>query len=136
MSVRSLLVGCLAFLALGASAAFRARQDEEKPQAVYAALYSRGSAWDAEKSLLEQPKVQEHIEHNRSLGERLLGAAPFTKDDQAPNDPAIGLVLLLAETADEASSWAEADPIVTANVMDVRVYRWNVEFVRPFPTKR
>lgn len=134
MLVRSLLVGCLALLVLGTSAAFRARQDEEKPRAVYAALYSKGSAWDAEKSLLEQTKVQEHIEHNRSLGERLLGAAPFTKDD--PNDPAIGLVLLLAETADEASSWAQADPIVAAKVMDVRVYRWNVEFVRPFPTKR
>lgn len=136
MVLRSLLVGCLALMTRGTSIAVRAHQDVEKPRAVYAALYSRGSQWLVGKSPFEQPKVQEHIEHNQGLGERLIGAAPFAKDYQDPNDPAIGLVLLLAESSDAASEWAEADPIVAAKVMDVRVYRWNVDFVRPFKPPR
>ncbi len=131
--LRSLLV---ASAILGAGLALHARQDEEKPLAVHAALYTRGAQWLAGKSLFEQPKVREHIEHNRGLGERLIGAAPFAKDYQDPNDPAIGLVLLLAESAEAAAEWAEADPMVAAGVMDVRVHRWNVESVRAFTPRR
>lgn len=125
---------CLLLLTTGTLLAARARQAE--PLAVHAALFSRGEHWVPGKSPFEQPGIQEHIRHNRELAERLVGAAPFEKDYQDPNDPTIGLVLLLAKDAAAAEEWAEADPVVQSGVMDVRVYRWNVDEVRSFVPKR
>ncbi len=109
---------------------------QEKPKQVFAALYSRGSAWVEGKSPFEQQAIPEHVQHIQGLGERLIGAAPFDKDHADPEDRTVGLVVFFADDEADAREWAEADPSVEAKVMEAKVYSWPVEWVRAVDPRR
>ncbi len=129
MKMSAIPLAVLAVLGLTVSATLASSQ-EEKPKQVFAVLYSRGSAWVEGKSPFEQQAIPEHVQHIRDLGERLIGAAPFEKNHADPKDRTVGLVVLFAEDERDAREWAEADPSVEAKVMEAKVYRWPVEWVR------
>ena len=107
-------------------ARFSAAQNAPASGDVFAALYYRGGAWIAGKSAGDQPRIQEHVAHFQSLGDRLLGAATFAAE---PPDPH-GMVLLIAASEEAARKWAQADPAVRSGLFDVRVYPWHVSTVR------
>ena len=64
---------------------------------------------------------QGHIKHMLSLLEsgRVVVAGPFTDDDRIR-----GVIVTTAASADEARSWAEADPAVKAGHFGVEVLQW------------
>jgi hypothetical protein len=65
----------------------------------FAAIYSKGTAWTDDQKAFQHPSIQQHMQHFRSLGDRLLGAAPFSLD---PSDRAVRMVLLLADSLEAA----------------------------------
>jgi hypothetical protein len=118
-----MLVGGVSLVGL----ASRPAGQTTSPRMVFAAIYSKGTAWTDDQHAFQHPSIQQHIQHFRSLGDRLLGAAPFGLD---PSDRAVGMVLLLADSPEAARAWGAADPAVVANVMVVKVYRWRVDTLR------
>lgn len=128
-TMRVLLVG-IAVLTCGLAAT----QDPPKPPAprpqVFAAVFERGPAWDAQKSVLEQKGVQEHIRNNRSLGDKLIGAAPFTPTDE--KDLIVGMVVLTAASREEAQTWLDRDPMIVDKVMTAKLRRWHVDALKNY----
>jgi uncharacterized protein YciI len=96
-------------------------------------MYSRGPAWNDDASAFAHPAVKEHVAYFTSLGDRLIGAAPFVLD---PKDPTVGMVLTLSESVEAANAWASADPAVKAQVMTNKVYRWRTSSIREYKAVR
>ena len=65
-----------------------------------------------------------HLDHLNSLGDKLVFAGALLDANEQPEG---SLVILQAETLDEARKMAEADPFVAAGVFgSVEVIRWRV----------
>jgi uncharacterized protein YciI len=96
---------------------------------VFAVIYSRGPAWTDDAKAFAHPAVKEHLGYFTSLGDRLIAASPFALDAR---DPTVGMVLMLAESADAANAWADADPAIKAQVMTNKAYRWRVSSIREY----
>ena len=119
------LVGVLLVFALIVSRPVGSQQTA-KPQ-VYVALYERGPKWVEGKSPSELPNFAQHIEHLGSLGQHRVGAGPVAA---RAGEPLIGIVVLLAESEEEARKLAEADPFVVAGHTKVKIWRWQIESLK------
>ena len=65
-----------------------------------------------------------HLDHLKSLGNKLVFAGALLDANEQPEG---SLVILQAETLEEARSMAEADPFVAAGVFgSIEVTRWRV----------
>ena len=65
-----------------------------------------------------------HLKHLESLGEKLVFAGALLDSEDKPEG---SLVILEAETLEEAEAMANADPFVAAGVfVSVEVRRWRV----------
>jgi uncharacterized protein YciI len=96
---------------------------------VFAVIYSRGPGWTDDAKAFAHPAVKEHVGYFTSLGDRLIAASPFALDAK---DATVGMVLMLAESADAANAWASADPAIKAQVMTNKAYRWRVSSIREY----
>ncbi len=118
----------LCLLGIGALGAASAQEQEKKrPDNVFVAIYERGPVWIADKSPLEQPAVPEHVQHIRDLGELLIGAAPFTLAPLPTEEETVGMVVLFAESEEEARFWLDHDPAIQGKVMTAKLHRWHVD---------
>jgi uncharacterized protein YciI len=97
-----------------------------KPQ-VYVALYERGAAWVEGKSVRDLPNFEEHVQHIRSLEPHKAGAGPFAS---RANESFVGMVVLLAQSEEEARKLAESDPFVMAKYTKVKIWRWQVDSLK------
>jgi uncharacterized protein YciI len=133
----SILVrGALGFLVVSTLAATSpaAQTSPSSPTLqVFAVIYSRGPAWTDDAKAFAHPAIKEHIGYFTSLGDRLIAASPFVPDAK---DPTVGMVLMLAESAETANAWADADPAIKAQVMTNKAYRWRVSSIREFKAAR
>ena len=76
---------------------------------------------------LRQEKRPEHLEHLKSLGDRLVLAGPFTEDDGVTMNGS--LVIIEAETHEAAQALAEKDPFFVHGVfesIEIRPWKWTV----------
>jgi len=135
MSRRSWAGGLLAICCLLAPASAPVAQTAQAPatQQVYAVIYARGSGWTSDAAAFAHPALKDHVAYFQSLGERLIGAAPFVF---VQDEPTVGMVLMLAESDAAARTWADADPAAKARVMTTKVLRWRVTNVREFKSGR
>ena len=124
-----------ALLALGCLFAAASLPNAQTPSAqqVYAVIYSRGTAWTSDTAAFTHPALKEHVGHFQSLGDRLIGAAPFVF---VAGEPTVGMVVMLADSDETARTWAAADPAVKAQVMTSKVLRWRVTNIREFKAGR
>ncbi len=127
MSQRQKRVAVFVLVGLWCCSTASSAQETKEAAPVFAAVYSRGPAWIEGKPLFEQPRIREHVQHFESLGDRLIGAAPFSPD---PSDRAVGMVLLVAENEETARTWANADPAAVGKVMEVKLYPWRISRLR------
>lgn len=88
--------------------------------ATFIAHYHRGPQWQAGKSVFEQP-LQGHLAYMHQLVQqrRLLIGGPFLDDSG-------GLIVLSAESIDEARALVAADPAVRDQVMVAQTHPWRV----------
>ena len=105
---------------------------QEAPrQGIYVALYERGPEWIAGKSVREFPNFDAHLTHLRAIETQLLGAGPFAG---APDEPAVGMIIFLAATDEDARKLAESDPFVQAKYTRVaKLLRWNIGKLKAWP---
>jgi uncharacterized protein YciI len=94
----------------------------------FVVVHSPGPAWDASKSLFEQPGLQAHIEHYRQWqvqGKLELGG-PFM------DGAAGGMMLPVAGVPEtEVRRFAAEDPAVKAGLLRAEVRPWLIGMRRP-----
>ncbi len=101
-------------------------------QKVFAAIYERGSRYQKEKTIYQQPTIKEHIEHHEALGDKLIAAGPLKA---LPEDKTVGIIVFKAESDEAASHWLEKDPAVVGKVLNATVRQWGVSGIREFGQK-
>lgn len=77
---------------------------------------------------LRQEKRPEHLAHLQGLGDRLVLAGPFTESDGVTMNGS--LVVIEAETPEEARALAEKDPFFIHGVfesIEIRPWKWTVK---------
>jgi uncharacterized protein YciI len=77
---------------------------------------------------LRKEKRPEHVAHLKSLGDRLILAGPFTEEDGESMNGS--LVIVEAESLDEAKALSEQDPFFKHGVfesIEVRPWLWTVK---------
>ena len=89
---------------------------------IHVVIFHRpGPRWDHALPMLEQPGLQDHVDHYRSLGERGLMrlGGPFM-------DASSGgmMVAKPALTMDEARAYALADPCVKSGLLVAELRPW------------
>jgi uncharacterized protein YciI len=91
------------------------------------ALYRPGPRWQHEVPVLEQPGMEGHFAHLAALNEdsRLAGAGAFGPLTERLGGPLVGMVVYRAESIDEAKTWAESDPAVESELMQVELLAWH-----------
>lgn len=71
---------------------------------------------------LRQQNREKHLGYLRDMGDRIKSAGPFVGEDGSPCG---SLIILEAETLDEARSIASGDPYAQAGVFErVDIYPW------------
>lgn len=103
----------------------------QKPK-VFAAIYERGSAYQKEKTVFQQPTIKEHIAHHEALGDKLIAAGPLKA---LPEDKIIGIVVFEAESEEQAGQWLVKDPAVVGKVLNATVRQWGASSIREFGRK-
>lgn len=103
----------------------------QKPK-VFAAIYQRGSAYQKEKNIFQQPSIKEHIAHHEALGKKLIAAGPLKA---LPEDKIVGIIVFEAESEEVAQQWLRKDPAVVNKVFDATVRQWGVSSIREFHLK-
>ncbi|MGH9814984.1 MAG: hypothetical protein ACRD5F_04670 [Candidatus Acidiferrales bacterium] len=100
---------------------------------VFVAIYERGSAWDDGKGAFVQTGIQEHMQFLRANSAKLVGAAPFEQGISAGGtDRAVGMVVVMAASQEEAQALISADPAIAGNLMKATVRRWLVDRVKAY----
>ncbi len=98
------------------------------PAPQFVVFHLPGSKWDPQRPLFEQPGLQEHIEHYRTLSDRgkLMIGGPFL-------DAAAGgmMVAAVGVTGEELEAFASADPSVKAGLLTYTVRPWLVGMKSP-----
>lgn len=124
-------IGLVAISALSVVASVNARGQGTTDQHIYVALYERGPAWVTGKSVREFPNFEEHLAHLRAIESKLLGAGPFA---DSPDERAVGMIIFIAATDEDARRLAESDPFVVAKYTQVtKVLRWKPEKLKGWP---
>ena len=131
---RALLVSAALLLAVAPAAAQPAQAQPPVSAAaqadaaanVYVVSYRRGPRYDPAKGLLDQAAVKAHMDHIRSLGARVVAAAPV----ESPGDDQLGYVIFRAPDDAAAKAWLDSDPAVVAGSLAAKVHRWGVPWVR------
>ena len=100
---------------------------------VFVAIYDRGPAWDDSKAALQQTGIAEHSQFLRSNSEKLIAAAPFQQAlATGGSDRAVGMVIALAATQEEAEGLIATDPAIAGRLMTATVRRWLVDRVKGY----
>lgn len=89
------------------------------PQALFAVEFRTGPAWDPAKPPPEQARFREHSANLKKLrdeGRLLVGARYADK----------GLIVLAAESREQARAWIDADPAVQAQVFVYELHDFRV----------
>ena len=103
----------------------------KKPK-VFAAIYERGSAYQKEKTIFQQPTIKEHIAHHEALGDKLIAAGPLKA---LPEDKIIGIIVFETESEEAAEQWLKKDPAVVSKVLNATVRQWGASSIREFNRK-
>lgn len=93
----------------------------EQPQIYYVLLHTPGPKWVEGTDFREQPGVMDHVQYMAGFmeGERLVIGGPFL-------DNSGGMMVLRANSLEEAEATAHADPSVKAGLLKVHVRPWLV----------
>ena len=91
----------------------------EKPPVYYVLMHSPGDNWVQGVSFREQPGVMEHVQYMASFieGRKLVIGGPFL-------DNTGGMMVMQADTQEEAEKIANADPTVVNKLLKVTVKPW------------
>lgn len=91
------------------------------PQTYYVLFHTPGSSWAEGLGFREQPGVGEHVNYMFSFAEsgKLVIGGPFLDDSG-------GMMVLRAESMEEAEQIANADPSVQSGLLKVHVKEWFV----------
>jgi len=114
--------------------AFAQEKEKAKPRhkmvEFHMALLKRGSDWGASDNAQATKLLDEHKAYVFSLlasGKAVI-AGPFAKEGEL-----VGVYILRASGAEEARSWAEADPLVKAGRLKAEMHPWWSEEVMKKP---
>jgi uncharacterized protein YciI len=91
----------------------------QPPPVYYALFHSPGPRWDTATGFRQQPGVERHVAYmaqQLEAGKLVLGG-PFLDDSG-------GMMVLRADSQDEARAIAEADPTVIDGLLLVHVKPW------------
>src|SRR5690242_10179854 len=93
----------------------------DQPQIYYVLFHTPGPKWVEGTDFREQPGVIDHVQYMASFmeGERLVIGGPFL-------DNSGGMMVLRADSQEEAETVANADPSVQAGLLKVHVRPWFV----------
>ena len=93
--------------------------------ALFALIHRPGPAWQDGIDYREQPGIERHIGYMRRLFDegRMVMGGPFLDDGG-------GLVLIEAESLDEATTLAGDDPTIRGGLLSAEVHPWRVVFRR------
>ncbi|MCW5723799.1 MAG: hypothetical protein KIS81_02460 [Maricaulaceae bacterium] len=124
--IRNMFCALLAAAALSAPA-LAAEDEGEAAYGLYAIVYSRGPGWDDSRAFLEQD-LRPHGAYLAGLHRdgRLLAAGPLF-------GPEGGLVILRAQSLEEAEAMMAEDPAVLNGVFTGEVREWRTRFVSEDP---
>ena len=94
-------------------------------EALFALIHRPGPAWQDGVGYREQPGIERHVAYMRSLFDqgRMPMGGPFLDDSG-------GMMLLEADSLDEATAVARADPTVGEGLLCVDVRQWRLVFRR------
>jgi uncharacterized protein YciI len=92
----------------------------------FAAIVRTGPAWEGRKPMVEQDGVRDHLRFLQD-GERagvVELAGPFYRAGDLVDDDLLGLVVVSAETKDEAERVLADDPSAQRGLVAYEVVRW------------
>jgi len=91
----------------------------QQPSIYFVLFHSPGPQWVHSLSFREQPGVMEHVAYMAAFAENgtLLLGGPFL-------DNSGGMMILKAETMEEAEKIANDDPTVKSGLLNVQVRQW------------
>jgi len=98
-------------------------KDKRMKDIRYVILHSPGPAWQLDKSMLEQPGVQEHVAHYRELlqaGKLALGGPHLDGKGGGMMIPTAGV------SQEEITRFANDDPAVKSGLLVAEVRPWLV----------
>jgi hypothetical protein len=128
-----LLTILLVTIRAGAQPPTPAPQAGQSRSPVFVAFYERGPSWDAAKDTFQQTSIPEHMQFLRGNADKLIGAAPFQQGlAVGASDRAVGMVIVMAASQQDAETLITGDPAIASKVMTATVRRWLVERVRGY----
>lgn len=92
---------------------------DQKPPVYFVLFHTPGEKWAANVSFREQPGVMEHVQYMAGFvqSNRLVMGGPFLDDSG-------GMMVMKAESLEEAERLAHADPSVQEGLLKVSVKPW------------
>ena len=124
MNLRVFPIALLIAVASVVSPLFAQTQHQQTPESklieFHMALLKRGPKWPADASTTP-PVMQEHVAYAQTLLEsgKAVIAGPIARDEEL-----VGVFIFRAKTADEAKSWAMADPAVVSGLFVPEMHPW------------
>jgi len=122
MKMRTLLA--LAFMLALPAISFAQPKEEHKLVQFHMAVLRKGPQWSVMTSAERDKKLEEHVANVVSLLDsgRMVMAGPFV--DSRDSGDIAGIFVFRATSAEEAESWANADPAVKAGMMVAEMHPW------------